>query len=80
MCAGPGQQQSVVVTHFGLPQDRLLYRVVHACRPWSFTASYFPMLLTALTLTSVPRTSAALWEGAELGFLLRFVALLVAGL
>jgi 1,4-dihydroxy-2-naphthoate octaprenyltransferase len=57
-----------------------LYTCGHAARPWSFTASYFPMLLTALSLTTVPEIAAVAWEGQELNFLLKFVLVLVGGI
>eukprot|EP01050_Picozoa_sp_SAG11_P030016 SAG11_NODE_8695_length_986_cov_1.618940_1_plen_191_part_00 len=66
--------------HFGIRKASLFYRLVHSMRPWSFTASYFPVLLTALALASYPPSSAALWAGRELVFLLRFGVLLVGAL
>jgi 1,4-dihydroxy-2-naphthoate octaprenyltransferase len=57
-----------------------LYNCGHAARPWSFTASYFPMLLTALSLTTVPEIAAVAWDGQELSFLLKFVLVLVGGI
>ena len=58
----------------------MLYTCGHAARPWSFTASYFPMLLTALSLSTVPEIAAVVWEGQELSFLLKFVLVLVGGI
>ena len=57
-----------------------LYTCGHACRPWSFTASYFPMLLTALTLATVPELAAEVWDGQELAFLIKFVLVIIAGI
>jgi hypothetical protein len=57
-----------------------LYTCGHAARPWSFTASYFPMLLTALSLATVPELAALVWDGQELSFLLKFVLVLVGGI
>jgi len=55
-------------------------RFGHALRPWSFTASYFPMVLTALCIATVPESSEALWTGQEPQFLAKFVVVLMAGL
>ena len=57
-----------------------LFTLGHSCRPWSFTASYFPMLLTALSLANVPENATLVYDGQELSFLIRFVLVLVGGI
>lgn len=55
-------------------------RYGHAMRPWSFTVSYFPMLLAALSIVTVPALAETAWDGQEVSFLLRFLLVVVAGL